>query len=352
VAALPWNTHHCESWEDKDEKIEDFVSIFKRIVGDTGFRMDDILDHTLDALINRPGSTLLDIPRLLSRENPSFRTDVLRTANERVRTFFEESYPSMDRNAAAPVISRINAFTRRESIRNLLCQPGKSFNFRHAMDEAKIILFNLSDGILGEQASQLLGQIIISKIQLAAMSRADTPKAKRHPFYLYLDEFQTFTGVAETSYSRILSRARKYGLGLALAHQQTGQISQRLLKEIFGNVTTFISFGVSSEDARKLSQEYAYDVGGEIAYVEPGEFVRLRTGEAIGKIGRTVFPLQTILLPTDPHPEKVQFIINRSRKNYSNSANWEVNITPFEQRQLPPPKEFIDVEPLDPSKVF
>ena len=83
------------------------------------------------------------------------RKDVLRSADERTRIFFEDSYPSMDRNAAAPVITRINSFTRRESVRSLLCQPGKSFNFRHAMDEGKILLFNLSDGILGEQASQL-----------------------------------------------------------------------------------------------------------------------------------------------------------------------------------------------------
>jgi hypothetical protein len=346
---IAFNPLHCDPGEDVDEKVEDFVTIFKRYVGDTGFRMDDILDHALYALIRRRGSTLEDIPRFLSRENPAFRTEVLKTADERTRTFFTETYPTMGRDSANPIISRINAFTRREAVRNILCQPGKSFNFRHAMDEAKIILFNLSDGILGEQASQLLGQIIISKIQLAAMSRADTPKAKRHPFYLYLDEFQTFTGVAETSYSRILSRARKYALGLILAHQQTGQISQNLLKEIFGNVTTFISFSVSSEDARKLSQEYAYEAGGDVEFVPPGDFIRLQTGHAIGKIGKTVFPFETFLLPTEPNPEKVNFIINRSRRNYSNGANWESNIQPFDERkQLPPP----DDNPLEPGKVY
>src|SRR5262249_23749359 len=141
---IAFNPLHCESWEDKDQKIEDFVTIFKRMVGETGFRMDDILDHTISALINRSGSTLLDIPRFLSRENPTFRNEVLRTANERERTFFEETYPGMDRTAANPVISRINAFTRRETVRKILCQPSASFNFRHAMDEAKILLFNLS----------------------------------------------------------------------------------------------------------------------------------------------------------------------------------------------------------------
>jgi hypothetical protein len=100
------------------------------------------------------------LPRFLSRENPAFRNEVLRDSDERVRWFFENEYPEMDRNAASPVISRINAFTRWEAVRNILCQTGKSFNFRHAMDEGKILLFNLSDGILGQQSSQLLGQII------------------------------------------------------------------------------------------------------------------------------------------------------------------------------------------------
>jgi hypothetical protein len=195
--------------ESIDEKVDDFVTIFKRAVGDTGFRMDQILSETLYALIRRPGATLDDVEKFLSRSNPAFRNEVLRTADEKTRTFFEETYPGMDKNAANPVLSRISAFTRRESVRNILCQPGKSFSFRRAMDEGKILFFNLSDGILGEQASQLLGQIIVSQFQLAAMSRADIPKAKRRDFYLYLDEFQTFTGVAETSYSAMLSRARK-----------------------------------------------------------------------------------------------------------------------------------------------
>ena len=185
------------------------------------------------------------------------------------------------------------------------------------------------------------------------MSRVDTPAALRRPFYLYLDEFQTFTGVAETSYEKILSRARKYKLGLVLAHQQTGQISQKLLKEIFGNVTTFISFSVSHEDATKLSKEYAYDAGVEVQYIDPGEFIRLRTGQAIGKIGKTVFPLNTVLLPTEPNPEKVNFIINRSRKNYSNGAKWENNTRQSPRPhaiQLPPPQKHQD--DIDPQKVF
>src|SRR5262249_53137122 len=157
----------------------------------------------------------------------------------------------------------------------------------------------------GREVSQILGQFIVSKIQLAAMSRANIPKAQRRDFYLYLDEFQTFTGVNETSYAEILSRARKYKLGLVLANQQTGQLSAKLLDEIFGNVITFITFGVSYQDGGKMSQEYVYEgLDGRIEHIEPGEFVRLNTGEAIGKIGKTVFPLQTILMPQTPNHKR------------------------------------------------
>lgn len=350
---IAFNPLHLHPGEDIGEKVEDFVTIFKRMVGDTGFRMDQILSETLYALIRRPGSTLDDIERFLSRTNPAFRNEVLRYSDEKTRTFFEETYPSMDKNAANPVLSRISAFTRREVIRNILCQPGRSFNFREAMDDGKVLLFNLSDGILGASASQLLGQIVISQLQLAAMSRADTPKAKRHPFYLYLDEFQTFTGVSEASYDLILSRARKYKLGLVLAHQQTGQISLELLKQIFGNVFTFIAFNISHDDATKLSHEFAYDYGDTVEYTGVGEFLRLRTGEAIGKIGRTVFPLSTLLAPQDPDHRRADYIIERSAQNYGkgNGGGSGASTGKGPTKTLPPPSQKQQKD-IKPERVF
>jgi len=132
---IAFNPLHLDAGEDIEEKVEDFVTIFKRAVGDTGYRMDQILSETLHALIRHKGATLDDIERFLSRTNPAFRNEVLRSSDERSRIFFEETYPSMDRNAANPIISRISAFTRREPVRNILCQPGKNFNFRLAMDD-------------------------------------------------------------------------------------------------------------------------------------------------------------------------------------------------------------------------
>jgi hypothetical protein len=222
------------------------------------------------------------------------------------------------------------------------------------MDEGKILLFNLSDGILGEQTAQLLGQLVVSKIQMAVMSRMDTPAAARRPFYLYLDEFQTFTGVAETSYEKILSRARKYKLGLILAHQQTGQLSKNLLAEIFGNVTTFITFSVAYSDAMRLSQQYIAEVGGEKIPVPTEEFVNQKVGEAIGKIGQTVFKLSTPLAPQQPNHQRAAFIIERSRQNYGLKPKWSANGQRSAQKLIASQTQEREEEAIDidPSQVF
>ena len=190
------------------------------------------------------------------------------------------------------------------------------------------------------------------------MSRVDTEISKRRPFYFYLDEFQTFTGINELSYSNILSRARKYKMGLCLAHQHTGQIPQNLLRDIFGNVTTLISFNVGSDDAVKLSNEYAVEVGMEMEHVHPDKFLRLRTGQAICKIDRTVFEMETHLLPSDFDRDRRDFIIERARRNYGLGGNnndgggWTAEIK--RPPQIPPPKPSSERRnsEIDPRKVF
>jgi hypothetical protein len=258
-------------------------------MGETQARMDEILRQSLYALMAREGSTLLDVEKLLSRSDDSFRQEIIRTSeDEQTRYFFESTYPSFPKDAHLPITTRINRLVRPKMVRTLLCQPGLCFNFRNAMDEGKILLFNLSDGLIGQQTAELLGQLIVSKLQLAAMSRMDIPKAARRPFYLYMDEFQTFTGVNETSYEKMLSRARKYELCLILAHQQTGQIPKLLMREVLGNVSTMITFNVSHVDATMLHQEFAIDMGGKVEYVSPEEFITLKVGEAWGGLDHGV----------------------------------------------------------------
>jgi hypothetical protein len=184
------------------------------------------------------------------------------------------------------------------------------------MDEGKIVLYNLSDGILGESASQLLGQLIVSKFQLATMSRADVAKQQRRRFYCYLDEFQAFVGTSATSYEKILSRARKYGLGLILAHQQTGQIPTDLLKEIFGNVSTLVSFQVSRSDAARIAKEFITEYDGEVIETPPEELLRLRVGETYCKIGQTSFRMRTEAMDQYADPKRAKRIVDCPRQLY------------------------------------
>ena len=287
-----------------------------RLMGDVGFRMEEILRQACYALLEHPGTTLLDIERLLDRTDESFRRKIINTTKDpQTARFFENSFREFPKDAIRPILTRISRLTRPEKVRTLLCQP-HSFNFREAMDEGKIILINLSDRLLGEQTSQILGQLFVAKIQTAVFSRADTTKALRRPFYLYLDEFATFVGVNSESYQRLLSRSRKYAFGLVISQQQTTQVGNDLLQEILGNVSTIFSFNVSSNDASKFSKEFLMNTGGELVNVPEYELQTLKIGEAWAKIGQTVFPLKTALADQNPDPARAREVIERLRMNY------------------------------------
>jgi hypothetical protein len=262
-----------------------------------------------------------------------------------VAHFWKAIYPTLPKDAHLPITNRLGRFVRSKAVRSVLCNPGAGLNFGRAMDEGKILLFNLSDGVLGEQNSQILGQLVVSKFQLAVMSRARQAKRQRRQFYLYIDEFQTFTAAAGASYEKMLSRARKYRLGLILAHQQTGQIPASLLKEILGNVSTAVCFAVSREDALRFSREFFTEYDGEILSVPEEEILRLKVGQAWCKMGQHAFKMHTYLADQRSFPRRVQQIIERSRRNYGTkllSAGEKVgpNSPPFALNDLDPSKIF------------
>jgi hypothetical protein len=146
---IPFNPLHVDTDEDIDLKVDDAVTIFKRLMGETGARMDEILRQSFYALMERPGSTLVDIERLLSRQDATLRNEIIqRSRDEQTIRFFRDTYPSFPKDAHLPITTRISRLVRPKTVRSLLCQPGRSFNFREAMDEGKILLFNLSDGLL------------------------------------------------------------------------------------------------------------------------------------------------------------------------------------------------------------
>ena len=237
------------------------IEVFKKIWFDAwGPRMEYILRNAVLALLDRPDSTLADMPRLFDAK--SFRRAALfYSRNDHVRHFWlmeYEKYPArLKAEAIAPIQNKVGTFLAHPLLRRILTEPKTDLRMRSIMDEGKILLVNLSKGRIGEDGTALLGALIVSRIGLAGLSRANTPEENRKDFYLYLDEFQTFTTL---SLANMLSELRKYQLNLILAHPFLTQLQPELRSAILGNVGTIISFRIGAEDAEILEMEFAPDL--------------------------------------------------------------------------------------------
>ena len=236
----------------------EIIGVLKRMFGDSwGPRLEYILRYTILALLEYPDTTMLDIPRMLT--NKDFRNKVLAKVTDTVvlqfwRVEFSNWSEKYATEAIAPVLNKVGAFVANPTIRNIIGQPKSTFNIRQIMDEGKILIVNLSKGLIGEDNAAILGAFLVTKIQLAAMSRSDIPNVEdRRPFYLYVDEFQNF---ATDSFAVILSEARKYGLNLTVANQYISQMTDNVRDAVFGNVGTMMSMRVSPEDAPVLAQQF------------------------------------------------------------------------------------------------
>lgn len=236
----------------KSHTASELIGVLKRMFESWGPRLEYILRYCLLALLDYPEATMLDITRMLT--DKKFRQEVLKHVGDPVvKNFWNVEFASWNdkfaAEAVAPVLNKVGAFTANPLVRNIIGQPKSSFNVRKIMDENKILLVNLSRGLLGEDNAALLGSLLVTKIQLAAMSRADIPAEQRTPFYLYVDEFQNF---ATDSFATILSEARKYGLNLTVANQYTKQMSEEVKDAVFGNVGSIIAFRMGADDARSM----------------------------------------------------------------------------------------------------
>jgi energy-coupling factor transporter ATP-binding protein EcfA2 len=238
--------------------VSGLMSAFKKIWVDAwSARMEHILNNTILALLEYPGSTLLGVNRMYA--DKGYREEVVRNVKDpAVRSFWNEEFAKWDerfmREATAAIQNKIGQFTANPLIRNIVGQSVSSFDFRKAMDTQKIVLVNLSKGRVGEQNAALLGAMIVTKIYLAAMSRAEVSKndmATLPPFFLFVDEFQIF---ANDSFADILAEARKYKLNLTIAHQYIEQMEENVRDAVFGNVGTTISFRVGPLDAEVLEK--------------------------------------------------------------------------------------------------
>jgi hypothetical protein len=218
--------------------------------------------------------------------------------------------------AVAPVLNKVGAFTANPIIRNIIGQPKSTFNIRKLMDEGKILIVNLSKGLIGEDNASILGSFMVTKIQLAAMSRSDIADIRdRRPFYLYVDEFQNF---ATDSFATILSEARKYGLNLTVANQYISQMNDTVRDAVFGNVGTTISFRVSADDAPILSKQFEPNFeAADILQMHNRNFI---INMVIGGEKVPAFSAKTLELPPT-QADNTSLIIENSRRMYSRNRS-------------------------------
>ncbi len=233
------------------------IGVFQKLWADSwGPRLEYILRNAILAILDYPNSTLLGITRMLS--DKSYRKKVVEKIQDPVvKAFWTKEFAGyadkFASEAVSPIQNKVGQFLSSSLIRNIVGQVHSSINLREIMDDGKVLIMNLSKGRIGEDNSELLGSMIITKIQLAAMSRVDIDEADRRDFYLYVDEFQNF---ATNSFANILSEARKYRLNLIMGHQYIEQLDEKVKFAVFGNVGTLVVFRVGAADAEELVKEF------------------------------------------------------------------------------------------------
>jgi len=303
----------------KTHTVSELIGVLKRMFESWGPRLEYILRYSLLALLDYPDATMLDITRILT--DKKFRMDVLKYVEDPVvRSFWTVEFASWNdkfaAEAVAPVLNKVGAFTANPLVRNIIGQPKSSFNIRQIMDQRKILIVNLSRGLVGEDNAALLGALLVTKIQLAAMSRADIPAEERSTFYLYVDEFQNF---ATDSFATILSEARKYGLNLTVANQYIAQMSMEVKDAVFGNVGSIIAFRMGADDARGMMRYFEpkfeeYD----LVHMHNRHFVISMTieGEKV-----PAFSAISLNLPAQQF-DQTAVIVERSRAQYAVSREF------------------------------
>ncbi len=342
---LGFNPLEVTNPSQKSNISSEVIGVLKRMFGESwGPRLEYILRYTILALLDRPETTMLDITRMLT--DKKFRTETLSYCTDTVvLNFWKIEFASWNdkfqSEAIAPVLNKVGAFTANPVIRNIIGQPKSTFNIRQMMDEGKILVVNLSKGLIGEDNAAILGAFMVTKIQLAAMSRSDIADiADRRPFYLYVDEFQNF---ATDSFATILSEARKYGLNLTVANQYISQMTDTVRDAVFGNVGTMISFRVSADDAPILSKQFE-------PQFEPQDLLQMHNRHFIINMvingeKAPAFSATTLTLPP-AQSDGTALIIENTRRVYSRSrADVEREIA--EAIQVP---ESLRQQPQTPSQ--
>ncbi len=313
---IAFNPLERVSFEMRHLVASGLMSVFKKIWPDAwSARMEYILNNTLLALLEYPNSTLLGIMKMFS--DKEFRRKIVNDLQDPiVKSFWIDEFAKytqrLETEGVAAIQNKIGQFVANPLIRNIIGQVHSSFDFRKAMDEGKIIIVNLSKGKIGEDNSNLLGAMLITKLQLAAMSRVDIPMGQRKDFFLYVDEFQNF---ATESFATILSEARKYRLSLIVAHQYIDQLDEKVRSAIFGNVGTMIVFRVGADDAEFLEKEFFEEFLSSDFVNLPNAHIYARI--MVDGISSRPFSARTLPPPPLPQPSLFDIILQSSREKYS-----------------------------------
>ncbi len=307
--------------EDKRHLVvSGLMSTFKKIWVDAwSARMEYILTNTLLALLEYPDTTLLSVNRMLS--NKAYRQQVVDYVKDpAVKSFWNDEFANYTERMAAEAVpaiqNKIGQFTGNPLIRNIIGQPHSSFDIRQMMDEKKILIMNLSKGLIGETNANLLGSMLTTRIYLAAMSRANLPVhvMKTMPnFYFYVDEFQSF---ANSTFANILSEARKYHLNLIIAHQYVDQMEEDVRSAVFGNVGTTVAFRVGPFDAEVLETVFTPQFTA-IDLVNLG-FAQIYLSLMIDGVGSQPFSAQTLPPLQRPPVSCADMVIASSRQLFAN----------------------------------
>jgi len=291
------------------------LSAFRKIYGGFwGPRLEHIFRNALLAVLEIPRPSLLSVLRLLN--DARYRTSMTATIRDPVvRSFWQREFagmpPKLQAEAIAPIQNKVGAYASSPILRRLIGQSRGTLDLRTIMDDGKVLLVNLSKGRIGDDASALLGSLLVSGIQLAAMSRADRPEADRRDFCLFVDEFQNF---ATDSFAAIFSEARKYGLALTVANQYLAQLEESTLHALFGNVGSLLCFQCGAKDAELLAEQ----LGGDLT---PQDLMRLPRYQAYARLlidGMPSFPfsMQTLPPPPRPDPRRADIIRRYCRQRY------------------------------------
>jgi len=333
--SIGFNILSAHSELEKTLLASDLIAVFQRLSSTWGDQMNSVLQNAILAFLesDRRG-TIVDLRRFLIE--PTFRNDFLKSVKDsEVVYYWQKSFPHLSGNKSiGSILTRLDTFLAQKPIRHMVSQPENRLDFAHIMDSGKIFLAKLPEGLLGRENSYLLGTLMVSKFQQIAMSRQAQQIAARRDYWIYADEFANFI---TPSMAEILSGARKYRIGLTLAHHELHQLQRNpeVASAVMSHPFTRIVFRVGDDDAKKLTEGFSY--------FEAKDLRNLETGQAVCRVERSDFDFNlSVPLPVEPDKDAAatrrQEVITASRKKYG-TARTDVEAMQAKSRETVPTVE-------------